>query len=159
MAMNRRAALATLLVGLAGALWYLRDPAWLAQETTGLRPWQRGADGSFHRWSGAHASFFVPSEAKQVRVPIATTFDESPRGYQPMLVTFTIDDQRAARVLLTDARVQDAVLDLPPPGSRRVRRIDLRTSTTRESNHGVMVGPVSMTTNGIDWRPCCLMPR
>lgn len=157
--MRRRAVVAALAVALAAALWYLRDPPWLAGQTTGLRDWQRGADGRPHRWSGGHASFFVPSDARRIRVPIATTFAAGVRGYDPMLVTFTIDDQRAARVLLTDTLLQDVVLEMPPRGSRRVRRVDLKTSITRESNHGVMVGPVAMTTDGVEWRPCCLIPR
>jgi hypothetical protein len=48
---------------------------------------------------------------------------------------------------------------MPPRGSRRVRRIDVRTSVTREGNHGVKVGAVSMTADGVNWRPCCLVPR
>ena len=141
-------------------MWYLRDPAWLAGQTTGLRAWERAADGGPYRWSGGHASFFVPSEAFQVRIPVATRFDpREPRGDEPMVVTFTIDDVRAARVLLVDAGGQDVVLQMPPRGSRRVRRIDVRTSVTREGNHGVKVGAVSMTTDGVNWRPCCLVPR
>ena len=158
--MRRRISVAGLVVALAGALWYLRDPAWLAGQTTGLRPWHKGADGTSYRWSGGHASFFVPADAKQIRIPVATTFDpRQPRGDEPMLVTFTIDDRRAGRTLLTDTTIQSVILDLPPPGSRRVRRIDVRTSITRESNHGVMVGPVFMTADGSGWRPCCLVPR
>jgi len=151
---------AAAIVAIAAALWYLRDPAWLATQTTGLRGWQRGTDGSAYRWSGGHASFFVPADARQIRVPVATTFDpRQPRGDEPMLVTLTIDDRRGARVLLSRPGVEQVVLDLPPRGSRRVRRVDVRTSATREDNHGVMIGPVSMTTEGADWRPCCLIPR
>ena len=145
---------------LVATLWYLRDPPWLAQQTTGLRGWERAADGSMHRWSGGHGSFFVPAEARQVRIPIATTFDaREPGGDRPMVVTFTIDDERAARTLLDDTSPREAVLQMPPPGSRRVRRIDLRTSVTREGNRGVKVGTVTMTLDGLNWRPCCLVPR
>ena len=157
---RRRAAFAAVVVALAAGLWYLRDPAWLADQTTGLRGWQRNADGAAYRWSGGHASFFVPSNARQIRVPIATTFDaRQPRGDEPMVVTMTIDDRRAARVLLADPAIEHVVLHMPPVGSRRLRRIDVRTSVTREGNHGVMVGPVSMAIDGADWRPCCLIPR
>jgi hypothetical protein len=153
----RIAALATVL---AATLWYLRDPAWLASQTTGLRGWERAADGSAYRWSGGHASFFVPAEARQVRIPVATTFDAGgPGGYRPMMVVFTIDDVRATRTVLDDTRGREVVLQMPPAGSRRVRRIDLRTSVTREGNRGVKVGPVSMTEDGANWRPCCLVPR
>ena len=103
MAMTRRLGIAAVLVVLGGTLWYLRDPPWLPGQTTGLRGWQREPDGSAYRWSGGHASFFVPADARQVRIPVATTFDaRGPRGFDPMLVTFTIDDVRAGRALLID---------------------------------------------------------
>jgi len=160
MAMTRREWIAVFAAGLAAALWYLRDPSWLADQTTGLRGWERTADGNGHRWSGGHASFFVPADAHQVRIPVATTFDaREPGGDRPMVVAFTIDDVRATRALLDDTSVHEVVLQMPPPGSRRLRRIDLRTSVTREGNRGVKVGAVSMTPDGVNWRPCCLLPR
>ena len=57
-----------------------------------------------------------------------------------MVVTAYVDDARAGRVLLTDEAWQALTIALPPRGSRRVRRIDLRTSVVREDNHGVKVG-------------------
>ena len=160
MAVTRRSWIAVLAAVLAAALWYLRDPPWLATQTTGLRGWERAADGSLHRWSGGHATFFVPAEARQVRIPVATTFDwREPRGGEPMMISFAIDDVRAARTVLDDTNGREVVLHMPPRGSRRVRRVDLRTSVTREGNRGVKVGAVSMTTDGVNWRPCCLVPR
>jgi hypothetical protein len=139
----------TLLCAVAAALWYLRDPAWVIDQTTGLRPWQREADGRVVRWSGGHASFFVPADAGELRIPISTTFDErEPGGDRPMLVTFTVDDRRAARVVLTDSSWQDVTFALPPPGGRRVRRVDIRTNITRGDNHGVRIG-----------QPCCYASR
>ena len=139
---TRRRVAAWLLVamGTAGALWYLRDPAWLADQTTGLRKWERAADGTRYRWSGRHASFFVAADATRIVVPLATTFD-TPEDAQ-MIVTFSIDDRRAARVLLTNASWTAVTLEMPARGSRRVRRIDVRTSVTREGNHGVMIGEI-----------------
>lgn len=158
--MTRLLAITVIAAALGGALWYLRDPSWLAGQTTGLRGWERAPDGSRYRWSGGHASFFVPSDARQVRIPVATTFDfRAPRGDEAMLVTFTIDDDRAGRALLSDARVQEVTLNLPPRGSRRVRRIDVRTSLTRENNRGVKIGEVTITLDGNEWRPCCLASR
>jgi hypothetical protein len=156
MAMTRRLGIAALLVVLGGALWYLRDPPWLAGQTTGLRGWAREPDGTAYRWSGGHASFFVPADARQVRIPIATTFDpRAPRGDEPMMVTFTIDDVRAGRALLADPQRQEVTLEMPAPGSRRVRRIDVRTNLTRENNHGVKIGEIKVSRDGVDWRPCC----
>lgn len=158
--MTRRAGIAALGIALAGALWYLRDPAWLSGQTTGLRGWERGRDGTSYRWTGGHASFFVPADAHQVRISIATSFDpRAPRGDEPMLVSFTIDDVRAGRALLSDPRFQDVVLDMPPRGSRRVRRVDVRTNVTREGNHGVKIAAVMVSPDGTDWRPCCLGSR
>lgn len=137
-------ALAVLGVAVA-SLWYLRDPAWVIDQTTGLRSWQRESDGRLVRWSGGHASFFVPANAGEVRIPVSTTFDErEPGGDRPMVVTFSIDDHRAVRVLLTDSAWREVVLALPQPAGRRVRRIDVRTSITRADNHGVRIG-----------QPCC----
>jgi len=134
----RTAKIAVMLAVVLGALWYLRDPAWLIGQTTGLRPPERAADGTVYRWSGGHASFFVPSSGRTIRVPIATTFDA--RGDTPMVVSLFVDDVRAARVLLTDDTWHDVTVELPPAGSRRVRRIDIRTSVVREDNHGVKIG-------------------
>ena len=154
--MTRRLGIAALVVILGGALWYLRDPPWLAGQTTGLRGWVKEPDGTPYRWSGGHASFFVPADARQVRIPVATTFDpRAPRGDEPMMVTFTIDDVRAGRTLLSDPRRQDVTLEMPPPGSRRLRRIDVRTNLTRENNHGVKIGEIRISQDGVDWRACC----
>ena len=123
------------------ALWYLRDPAWLVDQTTGLRAPQREPDGAVTRWSGGHASFFVPSHLASLRIPLSTTFDPlEAGGDRPMMVTFTIDDEKAGRILLTGPEWQEITLPMPAPGTRRVRRIDLRTNVTREGNRGVRIG-------------------
>lgn len=136
-----RAAKALAILGaLVCALWYLRDPAWLIGQTTGLRRPERAADGTVFRWSGGHASFFVAATERTVRIPVATTFDA--RGTSPMVVSVFVDDVRAARLLLTDDAWHDVTVELPPAGSRRVRRIDIRTSVVREDNHGVKIGEI-----------------
>jgi hypothetical protein len=136
----RTAKMLAILGVLVCALWYLRDPAWLIGQTTGLRQPERAADGTVFRWSGGHASFFVPSAGRTVRIPVATTFDA--RDAVPMVVTVFVDDVRAARVLLTDDAWHNVTVELPPSGSRRVRRIDIRTSVVREDNHGVKIGQI-----------------
>jgi hypothetical protein len=65
-----------------------------------------------------------------------------------MLVTVSVDDRVAARLVLTDAGWRHVLVALPPPGSRRVRRIDVRTSVTREDNHGVRIGEVTHLPRG-----------
>jgi hypothetical protein len=138
----RRAPIVALAVTVVAALWYLRDPPWLIDQRTGLRAPERAADGTTYRWSGAHASFFVPADARSVRIPIATTFDA--RDARAMVVSAFVDDVRAARVLLSDESWQTLAFDLPPRGSRRVRRIDIRTSVVRDDNHGVKMGEVQL---------------
>ena len=143
----KRLVLAATLACLAGAfvcaLWYLRDPAWLIGQTTGLRQPERAADGTVFRWSGGQASFFVPPTGRTVRIPLATTFDA--RGAVPMTVSVFVDDVRAARLLLTGEVWHDVTVVLPPAGSRRVRRIDIRTSVVRDDNHGVKVGEAQVS--------------
>ena len=126
-----------------GTLWYLRDPAWLAEQTTGMRGWQTSADGRRYRWTGGHASLFVPSDARAVVIPVATTFERG--DSEPMVVTFAIDGRPAARLLLTTSEWQRVTLSLPPQGSRKVRRLDVHTTPTREGNHGVQLGEVQLS--------------
>ena len=142
MVTSRRASIGIVAVALLAALGYLRDPPWLINQTTGLRNWEQRAGEPRYRWSGGHASFFVPSNAASVEVPVSTTFDG--RDARPMMVTISIDDVVAARAVLTDAAWKRVAVQLPPPGHRRVRRVDIRTSVTREDNHGVRVGEVTV---------------
>jgi hypothetical protein len=139
----RRAAIVALAVAAAAALWYLRDPPWLIDQRTGLRPAERAADGTLFRWSGGHASFFVPSDAGTVHIPVATTFDA--RGTAPMVVSAFVDGELAARVLLESEAWQALTFELPRRGGRRVRRIDIRTSVVRDDNHGVKLGEPQLT--------------
>jgi hypothetical protein len=153
----RRLLTAVVLLSTAAAILYLRDPPWLISYTTGLRAWERADDGTRFRWSVSHASFFVPSDAGTVLLPVSTTFAAG--DDKPMLVTITIDDERAARVLLEDAQWKQVTLTLPKPGSRRVRRVDVRTSLTREDYRGVRIGELKVSSDGVHWRPCCFPDR
>ncbi|HEX6464006.1 MAG TPA: hypothetical protein VFZ98_06130 [Vicinamibacterales bacterium] len=128
---------------LAGALWYLRDPPWIAGQTTGMWDWEQAADGTRFRWTTSHASFFVPSDASEATLRIATTFDDP--GAQPILVTISVDDARAARLVLMDAAWHEVIVPLYPRGSRHQRRIDLRTNLTREDNRALRLGEVHLT--------------
>lgn len=129
------------IVVLLGALAYLYDPPWLVHQTVGLRPPQTDGDGIRFQWTGKHAAFYLPSGAETVQIPVATTFDD--RDRDPMIVTFWIDDARAARVLLSDAAWHDVQLTIPPRRWRRLVRIDVRTSVVRPDNHGVEIGEIS----------------
>jgi hypothetical protein len=130
--------LALLLV--TATLGYLRDPPWLTGMTSGLRNWERSNDGTLFRWAGAHASFFVPSGAHAIDIPLRTTFDDP--ADQPIVITVTLDDRPVDRVVLQDAAWRHSLIRLPKPGNRRVRRVDIRADRTRDDNHAVQVGEI-----------------
>jgi len=129
------------VVVLLGALAYLRDPGWLIGVESGLRPWERAADGTRSRWTGGHAAFFVPSTATSLALPIRTTFAP---GDPPVTVTITVDDRLAAVAELRDDLWRRVTLSLPGRGTRRVRRIDIHVDRTRPGNRGVAIAEVEL---------------
>jgi hypothetical protein len=140
MALNRRLIAVVLLGATLGALLaYLRDPPWLLSVTSGMRPVEVDVSGRRFRWMGGHASLFVPSDARLVSIPLRTTFDP---GDLPVTATISIDDRPVDRIVLTDSEWHLSTIRLPPKGSRRVRRIDIRVDHTRDDNHGAAVGEV-----------------
>jgi hypothetical protein len=141
--MKRNGWMAAAGVLLAGVLLYLRDPPWISGQTTGMSDWELAADGTRFRWTTAHSSFFVPSDVSEAHLRIATTFDE--HGARPVLVTISVDDVRAARVVLADSDWHDVAVPLPSHGSRRERRIDIRANPAREDNRAVRLGDVNLT--------------
>jgi hypothetical protein len=122
------------------ALAYLRDPPWLIDVESGLRRWQNGADGVRYRWTDGHASFFVPASAPSVTIPTRVTFET--REDPPVLVSIAIDDRPADAFELRDDAWLARKLALPPPGNRRVRRIDIRVDRLRSGNRGIQLGEV-----------------
>jgi len=144
--MRSRYGIVAVVAVLAGVLGYLRDPAWIASQTTGMWDREQGPDGSWYRWTNSHASFFVPADASAARLRLSTTFDAD--DAEPILVTVSVDDVRAARLVLADAGWHDLVVALPPKGSRRERRIDIRTNRVRAGNRGVRVADVQLMRQG-----------
>jgi hypothetical protein len=138
MVMQRAARVLVAVAVVAGILTYLRDPAWLIGETSGLRQWEHPAGNPRYRWSTGHASFFVPADIGAFEIPVSTLM--VPGDDAPMLVSVSVDDELVARAVLTDASWTRIQVVLPPPGGRRVRRIDLRTNITRGDFLGVRVG-------------------
>ena len=55
--------------------------AWLGNDASGARV----------RWTGGHASFFVPVDARAIELPLRTTFDHP--GDWPITVSVAIDDR------------------------------------------------------------------
>ncbi len=129
-------------VALCASLIYLRDPSWLLSTTSGMRGWEADANGARFRWMGGHASLFVPSSAHTIEIPLRTTFDQP--GDWPITVSVSIDDRRADQVVLADATWHSLVVQMPSPGSRRARRIDIRLDRTRDDNRGAAVGEVGI---------------
>ena len=140
MALKRQLVALTIAVATLGALLlYLRDPPWLLSVSSGMRPWETDASGRRLRWMGGHASFFVPSDAHVVTVPLRTTFNA---GEPPITATISIDDRPVDRVTLADPQWRISTLRLPLKGTRRARRIDIRVDRTRDDNRGAAVGEV-----------------
>jgi hypothetical protein len=137
--MIRRLLAAVVIVGfLCAVLAYLRDPPWLARVESGVHAWERTPDGIPYRWTDGHASFFVTSTATLVTIPVRATF-EAP-GDPPVLVSLSIDDRAADAFVLREDRWELRKLRLPPPGTRTLRRIDLRVDRVRAGNRGVQLG-------------------
>lgn len=127
-------------LALVAALAYLRDPPWILSVTSGMREWETAADGTRYRWVGGHASFFVPSDAAAVEIPVRTTFDTAHAW--PVVVTVALDDRPVDRIVLTDGAWRYSHFRLPPPGGRRARRIDVRVDRLRDDNHGAAIGEI-----------------
>jgi hypothetical protein len=126
--------------GLVSALAYLRDPPWLAELESGFRRWETASDGTRYRWTGGHASFFVPAASRAIVIPARTTFNDP--ADPPVLVSIAIDDRQADEFVLRDAQWRAHELQLPPPGHRRLRRIDVRVDRVRPGLRGVQVGEI-----------------
>lgn len=140
MVSRRRAVAIGAILATAALLAYLHDPPWLISYTSGLRRWEQPAGMPRYRWSSGHASFFVPADAGAFDLPVSTTFDAPDDA--PMMVTISVDGDTAARVVLTDGAWTRVRVTLPARGSRRVRRIDIRTNVTRADTRGVRVGAI-----------------
>jgi hypothetical protein len=127
---------------LVSALAYLRDPPWLAGMDSGFRRWETANDGTRYRSMAGHASFFVPADARAIVIPARTTFAD--RGDPPVEIAIDIDDRRADAFVLRDDSWKLTELRLPPPGSRRVRRIDVRVDRLRRGFRGADIGEVTI---------------
>jgi hypothetical protein len=137
MTRRRASTLAAAALALVGVLAYLRDPPWLLHVTSGLSTPARDESGVDFRWTRGHASFFVPADASVVVLTMRAV-DETP-GDRPITVTITIDDRPAQIVSFQDESWRDVRLQLPRPGSRRVRRIDLKLDRLRSQHRGIQL--------------------
>ena len=137
---SRGFACVVLVAAFVATLAYLRDPPWLISVSSGMHGWEIDTTGVRVRWTGGHASFFVPADARAIELPLRTAFDH-PDDW-PITVNVSIDDRPADRLVLEDAAWHRSILIMPAPGTRRVRRIDIRTDRTRDDNRGAALGEV-----------------
>ena len=142
---NRLRIGATLLLVLAAAA-YLRDAPWIGRMTSGMRDWEEDPPGTRFRWTAGRASFFVPSHATAMTLPLRSVF----RGPldAPVTVSVAVDDRWLADIELRDpATWVRTPLPLPTkPTSRRFRRVDLHVSRTVVGAFvlGVMTGEIEI---------------
>src|SRR5262245_43733922 len=125
------------------AAWYLYDPPWIATVTSGLREWEEDPPGTRFRWTAGRASFFVPSRATAMTLPLRAVFATQDR--EPVIVKVSVDDRWLADITLTNVNVWNrTVLPLPRRTTHRsYRRVELRVShITGPYNLGVQVGEV-----------------
>jgi hypothetical protein len=149
--MTRRRTLSKLacFVFLVAAAAYLHDPPWVGNMGSGLRPWETDPSGGRFRWTSGHASFFVPSDATTMALPIRAAFPGV--DGRPVRVDLRVDDRWLTTVELTDPLEWVAPrLSLPRHQThRRERRIDLRVSRTiGERNLGVQLGEIVLERPG-----------
>ena len=123
---------------LIGVLLYLRDPPWLPGVSSGFTGWRTDASGIQFRPMRGRASFFVPSSASAIDIPIRAPF-ESPVDW-PIVATFTVDDKPVNRIVLGDDRWHTVTIQLRQSTRRRVRRIDIHADRTRSGNRGPHIG-------------------
>jgi len=119
-----------LLAIAAGTLVYLHDPPWVGGMTSGLRDWEEDPPGTRFRWTAARGSFFVPSEATSLVLPVRSLFP-GPNG-APVVVRLSVDDRFLTEIVLADPNVWvQSLIPLPRrSNARSYRRIDLHVSRT-----------------------------
>ena len=128
------------------ALVALRDPSWAGSITSGLRPWEEDPPGTRFRWTAARASFFVPSDAVTMTLPLRAVFPGT--NGRPVIVSVSIDDRWLADVARPDPEAWvKPTFPLPRrASSRRFRRVDLHVNRTAVGAFvlGVMTGEIGL---------------
>ena len=144
MTRQKRWSIAGIAILAVAALAYLRDPPWVGQMTSGMRSWEEDPPGTRFRWTAGRASFFIPSTATVMTLPLRAIFPG--KGGNPVVVSISVDDRWLADVELPDpAAWVRTSLPLPRRGaSRRFRRVDLRVNRTAVGAFvlGVMTGEI-----------------
>jgi hypothetical protein len=143
MTRRRWLTLAVGVLSIVAALRYLYDPPWMGGVTSGLRPWEEDPPGTLFRWTMGRATFFIPSNATTMTVPLRAVFP-GPNG-TPVQVEIRDDGRLLYTIALKepDVWVRQALPLKRHAGRRRFRRIDLRVSrVVPPFDLGVMTGEV-----------------
>ena len=131
------------LLILVAALAYLRDPPWLADQTSGLGRPEQDESGTHYRWTAARAMFFVPSATERVLLPMRSPDDAT--AAWPVTVTVSVDDRPVAALTLRDQEWRTLEVGIPSTAtSRRVRRVDLKLDRVHAHQRGVQLGDVQI---------------
>lgn len=140
--MTARVRVGLIALALLAVFAYLRDPPWLVHVTSGMGEWETDERGEPYRWTQGRASFFVPADAGRVTLRLRA-LNDTPTDW-PINVTVSVDDRPAQLVPLPDEEWHTVSVDLPPPGSRAVRRIGIHLDRTRKQQRGVQLRPLLM---------------
>ena len=122
-------ALVAIVVVIAASLPFrlarAEDHANLEGVSAGFSLWQRESDGSRYRWAGGRASFFVPSGATAMAIPLRAGRAAS----SPLEVRIVVAGQQAERMALQPGGGWTTVrVPLPGRTSARFTRIEIEVS-------------------------------
>jgi len=140
------ARMATCAVAIAASLALLHDPTWAFNTSSGFRAWEEDPPGTMFRWTLGRATFFVPSDATAMTLPLRAVFP-GPDGH-PTTVDVRIDDRWVANIELTEPSAWlRPILPLGGRATRRqYRRVDLHVNrTVGPFVLGVMTGDPVLT--------------
>jgi hypothetical protein len=101
----------------------------LAGTSGGLSGWQREPDGSRYRWAGTRSTFYVPSSASAVRIPLQHGWSDR----RTIEVAILVEGREADRVMLpADDRWKVVRILLPAESVAAFTRFDLVASRAGE---------------------------
>ena len=146
MSRSRLLAVVVAVAVTSAAACYLYDPPWIGGATSGMRPWEEDPPGTHFRWTDGRASFFVPSGAVTMTLPIKAWFPGA--NGEPVRVNVAVDDRWLTEIVVRNpAAWEETTVPLPRRLThRRYRRVELRVSRTMKLfNLGVAVGEVRFT--------------
>jgi hypothetical protein len=143
--MNRRRWSIIVVIAVVAALAYLRNPPWIEDVTSGMKPWDHDESGVLYRWTEGHASFYIPTNVQTMTLPLRSAV-AGPDG-APVKVELRQDGALLGIIELTtpSAWIRPTMTLRPSKTRRPFQRIDLRVSRTFPPwSFGVMTGVVEV---------------